>query len=279
MVRRGSRNSPARCVTASQPANAQTYRLRRRRRPTSRAAGTARGAAGSADGRDDQHDEDHEHDERAGEHELHRSAQPQPDGVGDERRQRRAAPTGRLPLRPAEHRDDVLRPEQRHDGRPDADAEEEPVAGRAAGRGPEGEPDVGRDAAGVGVPGRERGERRGERHRQRQDAGDGEQGRGAGRPGGEGRAAGGSRCRARRRRRARSRAAARSRPASDGCVGGCGQRSLSEDRPEPDGTRATSGHRDPANARREPGESGEKNHVTTVAGVVEYSHTNRSIRA
>ena len=57
-----------------------------------------------------EHDEDHEHHERAGEHELHRAAQAQPDRVGDERRQQEhAADHVHLRLRPAEHRDDVLR--------------------------------------------------------------------------------------------------------------------------------------------------------------------------
>ena len=160
----GPRNSPARCVTASQPANAQTNRLAAAPTPAqpcgrngSRCGGVCATGATRARRRP--------RARRApGQRELHRPGQAQPDRVGDERRQQEhGADHVHLRLRPAEHRDDVLRAEQRHDRGADAHAEEEPVPGHPGGGRPEGEPHVGRDAAGVRVPRGERGERRGQR--------------------------------------------------------------------------------------------------------------------
>ena len=187
MVRRGSRNSPARCVTASQPANAQTYRLAAAPTPAQPCGAKGTRFAGSAAGRDTRTTPTTRTTSAPVSASWTGPASRRPTAlVTSGGHEERRADEVDVPLRAAEHRDDVLRPEQRHDRRPDADAEEEPVAGHPCRGGPEGEPDVGRDAAGVGVPGGEGGERRGERDGGEQDGGDGDEGRRSGRAGGQG---------------------------------------------------------------------------------------------
>ena len=162
-------------VPTSHPANAQRKRLIAVPIPATAVRQERLEVRGIRVREADRHHADDDDQEQGREHQLQGTRDPHTEEVDDEGRHEDGdsdpADGGVVD---AEHGDDVLRAEHADDGGTDAHAEEEPVAGHARPGVAEGAACVARDAAGVGIARGQGGEGAGERDREQEHRGNGD---------------------------------------------------------------------------------------------------------